>query len=76
MEISKVWFKQVFTDYVISHYGSLDVLKQYDSIRDNKIGDHMCQEVRKQYKPPFEETAKWGKASRKLCNELIKEIRI
>lgn len=71
LNISKEWYRTVFDDYVISKYGSLDVLRQYDEIHDGRIGDYMYKQVVKYYQPDVKDITKCITENRKLCSECI-----
>ena len=75
VNISKEWYRNVFENYVISKYGSLDVLNHYDNIRDGKIGDYMYKQVAKYYNPEVKDIIKYMTENRKLCSECITRYR-
>ncbi len=71
LNISKEWYRKVLENYVISKYGSLDVLSQYNPIRDGEIGDYMYKQVAKYYHPDVKDITKCMAKNRKLCSECI-----
>ncbi len=75
LNISKEWYRKVFDDYVISKYGSLDVLSQYDTIRDGKMSDYMYKQVVKYYHPDVNDITKCMSENKKLCSECINRYR-
>lgn len=75
LNISKEWYRKALEDYVISKYGSLDVLSQYDTILYGEIGDHMYKEVVKYYQPSVNDITRCMTENRKLCSECINRYR-
>lgn len=75
INISKEWYTKVFNDYVISKYGSLDVLIKYDEIRYGEIGDYMYKQVVKYYHPDVKDITKCMTENRRLCSECINRYR-
>lgn len=76
LNISKEWYKKVFEQHIISEYGTLDVLKQYDVIRFGKIQDHMLKEVMRNYNLKDNEITTVITKNRQLCSECINKYRI
>ena len=75
LNISREWYAKVFNEYVLEEYESLEVLKQYDTIRDGDIQAHMYTEVVRYYKPNAEELKKIVRENQKLCIECINKYR-
>lgn len=73
MNISIQWYKETFKEHIISEYGSMEILKKNDSIRDEQIRIYMYKQVAQKYS--LGNVSDMMDTNKKLCSECINEYK-